>query len=175
MKDKRLAENATFYNYTLIKKVTYTQALKTISAGLIVFFLICDVIYFKIEGLITFIVAIPTVALMHIILITIVLSATNDPSRKIWRLQYHPPCMGYLPDGFVSLKSLYRVHAHILLVGAAAIAVSYNWIPSSYFNSLMFVHLGFLLPRYLIFWKFKKLKPSGYLKFNPKDASYFIS
>jgi hypothetical protein len=139
------------------------------------FLLICDLIYFKLEGLLAYFISLPAIALLQFILITIVLQFTNDPSRKFWRFQIHPPCLGYMPSGFVALKSLHRVHAHLLLVGSAVIGVMYIWVPSSYFNSFMFVHLGLLLPRFIILWKFKKLKSSGLIKFHEKGVSYYIS
>lgn len=175
MKDKKLSENSTFYHYTLIKKAIYTPAFIMVCICFNFFFLICDIAYFKLEGLETFVLAIPIVCLLQIILIKIVLRTIQDASRRFWSIRFNFPCIGYLPTGFVSLKSLHRVHAHLLLVGTAVIAVSYAWVPSSYFNSFIFVHLCLLLPRYIILWKFKKLKPSGFVKFNDNDASYYIS
>jgi hypothetical protein len=175
LKDQKLAENSTFYNYTLVKKIMFTRAFITLSLYFNLFFVICDVIYFKLEGLLAYLISIPAIALLQFILITIVLQSTKDPSRKFWRFRVHPPCFGYMPSGFVALKSLHRVHAHLLLVGCAAIGVIYIWLPSSYFNSFMFVHLGLLLPRLIILWKFKKLKTSGLIKFNEKDVSYYTS
>jgi hypothetical protein len=175
VKDQKLAENSTFYNYTLVKKIMFTRAFIMLFLYFNLFFLICDVIYFKLEGLLAYLISIPAIVLLQFLLITIVLQSTKDPSRRLWRFRVHPPCLGYLPSGFVGLKSLHRIHAHLLLVGTAVIGVIYIWVPASYFNSFMFVHLGLLLPRLIILWKFKKLKPSGLIRFHEKDVSYYIT
>jgi hypothetical protein len=175
LKDQKIAENSTFYNYTLIKKIAMTRTFTLLCLYFNIFLLSCDVIYFHLDGLIAYVVGIPAIALLQFILITIVLQTTNDSSRKHWGFRTSLPFLGYLPSGFVALKSLYRVHAHLLLVGSAIIGIIYIWIPPAYFNSFMFVHLGLLLPRLVILWKFKNLKPSGLVKFNEKDVSYYTT
>jgi hypothetical protein len=173
MKDQKIAENSTFYNYTLIKKILFTRSLKLFCLYFNIFLLGCDLFYFHLEGLIAYLIGIPAIVLLQFILITIVLQTTNDSSRRHWELRINFPNLGYLPSGFVALKSLYRVHAHLLLVGSAVIGIIYIWLPSSYFNSFMFVHLGLLLPRLIVLWRFKKLKPSGLVKITPKEAAYY--
>lgn len=175
MKDQKIAENSTFYNYTLIKKIAMTRTFTIFCLYFNIFLLACDVIYFHLNGLIAYVVAVPSIALLQFILITIVLQSTNDSSRKHWGFRASLPFVGYLPSGFVALRSLYRVHAHLLLVGSAIIGIIYIWIPPAYFNSFMFVHLGLMLPRLVILWRFKKLKPSGLVKFNERDVSYYTS
>ncbi|MEX2459944.1 MAG: hypothetical protein WD469_01360 [Paenibacillaceae bacterium] len=173
MKDQKIAENSTFYNYTLIKKILFSRAFQLFYLYFNIFLLSCDVVYFQLEGLVAYLIGIPTIALLHFILITIVLQTTKDSSRKHWRFRVNLPCVGYLPTGFVTLKILYRIHAHLLLVGSSVIGIIYIWIPSSYFNSFMFVHLGLLLPRFIILWRFKKLKSSGLVKFYKKEVGYY--
>jgi hypothetical protein len=173
LKEQKIAQHSTFYNYTLIKKIWFTRAFSLFCLYFNIILLGCDVIYFRLEGLIAYLIGLPAIALLQFILITIVLQTTNEPSRKHWRMNIQLPCVGYLPNGFVALKSLYRVHAHLLLVGSAVIGFIYIWLPASYFNSLMFVHLGLLLPRLIILWKFKSLKPSGLVKFSETDVSYY--
>jgi hypothetical protein len=175
MKDQKIAGNSTFYNYTLIKKIVYTRSLIMLSLYFNLFLLVCDVIYFKFAGLLAYLIGLPAIALLQFILITIVLQTTNDPTRKHWKFRLTPPCIGYMPYSYISLKGLYRVHAHLLLVGSAVIGVSFIWIPASFFNSFMFVHLGLLLPRLIILLRFNKLKPPGLVRFNEKDASYYIT
>jgi hypothetical protein len=173
LKDQKIAENSTFYNYTLIKKIGFTRSFKLSCLYFNIFLLSCDAIYFRVEGLIAYLIGIPAIILLQFMLITLVLQTTNDTSRKHWSFRVNLPCLGYLPSGYTTLKSLYRVHAHLLLVGSAVIGVIYIWIPASYFNSFMFVHLGLLLPRLIILWRFKKLKPSGFVKFNDKEVCYY--
>jgi hypothetical protein len=175
LKDQKIAENSTFYNYTLIKKIPMTRTFLLFCLYFNIFLLSCDVIYFRLDGLIAYVVGIPAITLLQFILITIVLQTTNDSSRKHWGFRTSLPFIGYLPSGFVALKSLYRIHAHLLLVGSAIIGIIYICLTPAYFNSFMFVHLGLLLPRLVILWKYKKLKPSGLVKFNAKDASYYTS
>jgi hypothetical protein len=175
LKDLTLAENSTFYNYTLIKKIMFTRSLIMLVLYFNFFLLICDVIYFKLEGLLAYFISIPAILVLQFILITIVLQSTHDVSRKFWKFRVSLPCFGYMPSGFVALRSLHRVHAHLLLVGSAVIGILYIWVPSSYFNSFMFVHLGLLLPRLIILWKLKKMKSFGLVKFHEKDASYYIT
>lgn len=173
MKEQKIAENSTFYNYTLIKKIMFSRSFKLFCLYFNIVLVSCDVIYFQLQGLIAYLIGIPTIAFLQFFLIKIVLQTTNDSSRRHWSFRVNLPCVGYLPNGFVTLKSLYRVHAHLLLVGSAIIGVIYIWIPAPYFNSFMFVHLGLLLPRLIILWRFKKLKPSGLVKFNLKDTAYY--
>jgi hypothetical protein len=173
LKDQKLAANSTFYNYTLIKKIVYTRSLILLSLYFNLFLLVCDVVYFHLEGLLAYLIGLPVIALLQFILITIVLYATNDPSRRFWKISFYLPCIGYMPHGYIPLKSLYRIHAHLLLVGSAVIGIIYIWIPAAYFNSFMFIHLGLLLPRLIILLRFKNLKPSGLIRFNEKDASYY--
>ncbi|QGQ93657.1 hypothetical protein EHS13_01355 [Paenibacillus psychroresistens] len=175
MKDQKIAENSTFYNYTLIKKISMTRSFIIFCLYFNIFLLACDVIYFRLDGLIAYLISIPAIALLQFILISIVLQTTNDSSRRHWGIRKGLPFVGYMPTGFVALKSLYRVHAHLLLVGSAIIGILYIWIPPAYFNSFMFVHLGLLLPRLVTLWRFKKLKPSGLVKFNEKDVSYYTT
>lgn len=174
MKDKKIADNSTFYNYTLIKKIIFTRPFKLFCLYFNIFLLGCDLFYFHLEGLIAYLIGIPAIVLLQFILVTIVLQTTNDSSRKHWEFRFNMPHLGYLPNGFVPLKSLYRVHAHLLLVGSAVIGVIYIWIPAAYFNSFVFVHLGLLLPRLIVLWRFKNLKPSGLVKINQKDAAYYM-
>jgi hypothetical protein len=173
LKDQKIAQHSTFYNYTLIKKIALSRGFVLFCLYFNIFLLSCDVIYFHLEGIMAYLIGIPAIALLQFILITIVLQTTNDSSRKHWGFRTILPCIGFLPSGFVALKSLYRVHAHLLLVGSATIGIIYIWIPASYFNSFMFIHLGLLLPRFVILWKFKHLKPSGLVKFNEKEVSYY--
>jgi hypothetical protein len=175
MKDQKIAQHSTFYNYTLIKKIPLTRTFSLACLYLNILLLSCDVVYFRLEGLIAYLIGIPAVALVQFILIIIVLQTTNESSRRQWAFRIILPCVGYLPNGFVALKSLYRVHAHLLLVGSAIIGIIYIWLPASYFNGFIFVHLGMLFPRLVILWRFKKLKSSGLVKFNEKDVSYYTS
>mgnify|MGYP000698701893 CR=1 FL=1 len=174
MKETKISENSTFYNYTLVKKINYPPVLKTIYLSFITLLAVFDLYHLQENGLITFIICFVGVYFLHYVLLRVSLQLTQDPSLGTWGQHWRIPCFGYLPNGYASLQVLYRFHLQLLLIGTTLITFFYVWLSLAFIINLLYFHLWLVLPRFFILKKFMFLKKYGFVKFNKQDASFYI-
>lgn len=168
-------ENATFYQYKLIKKWPITKAWFWTYLLLPVVALIAEVFYFSWESIGFWLLSFPLVLWIQFVISRSVLIMTVNHLRKKWRFQLHYPWIGYLPDQYMSYSTFRRVLLHTTWIGFCFTAVLFMWLPVSFSISLIVWHLWLCLPRMLILMRLMRQRKDGMLKLSREDVSYYIS
>jgi hypothetical protein len=175
VKESKISENSTIYNYTLIQKIPFAPSLLAAYILLLIVWVSYDLYALRKEGLYAFVVGALVVYAMHWGLLRLSLHMTLDPSRDIWSFEWKIPCSGYMPSGYIAFRTLKRLHFQLLFVGIALIIVFYVWFSGAYLSNFIFFHLWLLLPRFIVLLKFRQLNKVGFVKFGKQEASFYIS
>jgi hypothetical protein len=176
MKERGISTESTIYNFSLIKKISYSRLYISFYCLTFIFFMVLNVAFFHIKGLLMLLLAIALVQLLHYIIVRLLLAIEARSSvQGPWKINWSLPCVGYLPINFISNRLLAKIHFHLLLIGTVCIGLLYAWVPANFFFYFLFTHMWVLLPRFIVLWNFKRLSKPGLIKFNNRDASYYTS
>lgn len=167
------SSKATFYQYTLLQKITYNRLLLQLYIILACLFIIGETLMWGPLGLLYGIISFFFILWIHFVVIRSVLLIAREPIRKKWRFRLVLPWIGFLPEQYISYPVLTKIHRHLTWLAFCIIAILYPWSPISFVISAVFWHLWFILPRLLCFFKFRKQPKNGIVKLTQTEMLYY--
>lgn len=173
MIEPQTKREATFYNYTLVRKISLRPESKIsyMSTAL----LIVAVLYF-IDGWRGFIYSVLGVVLMllvHALVLRITLRRVDKQSEKRWTFRRDWPWIGPLPIMDTQLSLFRRLHFHLFLVGCCVAGLFYPWAPSSLVISLVYWHIWLLTPRIRLLVALRRERRDGVVRLDSKEVSFY--
>lgn len=168
-------QNATFYQYKLIKKWTISKLWFWSYLSLPIIALIIELYYYSWESIGFWLLSFPLVLWIQFVISRSVLIMTVNHLRKRWRFQFQYPWIGYLPDQYMGYSIFRRVLLHTTWIGLCVTAVLFMWLPVSFSASLVVWHLWLCIPRLMILVRLTRQRKDGMLKLSKEDVSYYIS
>ncbi|WP_223069053.1 hypothetical protein [Paenibacillus caui] len=166
--------NATFYQYRLLKKTTFS---KLLTQGLVLVPILCLIGLTVFHGplsIVNFLLAAPISLWIQFVICRSVLIIVSHSYNKHWRFSWRLPWVGYMPNQYIWYSIFRKVHLHYTWIGLCIIAVLIPWSPISLIISLLFWHLWLLFPRLFTFAVLLNQRKDGMIKFNEQDVSYYI-
>ncbi|MHA6534412.1 hypothetical protein [Paenibacillus sp. BAC0078] len=165
--------SATFYQYKLIKKINTTPAWLRIYIALPVACVVLETIFLSWWSILFMIIAAPVILWIQYVVSRSVLLITGNPIAKRWKMSFHLPWLGFMPDQYISYRVFHKVQLHNLWIGLCIAALFIVWAPPAFTASLIVCHLWVLLPRLYAMLRLRREDKDGMLKFNPADVSYY--
>ncbi|MBC8081033.1 MAG: hypothetical protein H7X86_11855 [Gorillibacterium sp.] len=175
MENRSISRDSTIYNYTLIRKINVripfvglyglSLAIAATLAGQ----------HYGEQGLKALLASFVTIPLLHYIIVRLSIFFTDEVHLHEWSFCLLLPWFGYQPVGYVSFSKYCNLLHQTFWIGTAAACLGYVWVPQVYTLAFIFTHLWLILPRYVVFIRFRKLKAGGLLRFSHKDASYYLT
>ncbi len=164
---------ATFYNYTLVRKIALRPESKYsyMSTAL----LLVTVLYFidGWYGLIYSIIGAVLMLLVHALVLRITLRRVDELSEKKWTFRRDWPWIGPLPIMDTQLALFRRLHFHLFLVGCCVSGLFYPWAPSSLVISLVYWHIWLLTPRVRLLLTLRRERRDGIVRLEAKEVSFY--
>lgn len=165
---------ATFYQYKLLRKVTFPRPIAVIFLLLPLLCVLSVIIYVEWTGVFSFIFALPVILWFQFAISRSVLIIVIQSYRRRWRVSYRLPWIGYMPDQHVSYRTFQKVQLHTTWIGLCLTAILFPWCPLSFFVSMVFWHIWLMLPRYYGFLILRRQPKDGMIKLNEFDISYYM-
>lgn len=170
----RLDKDATVYHYTLVKRIRH-RPLPLLLYGILP---IPAALLLAISGS----VRSPIWVAAGVVLFPLVYSAVTrlyigvlQPERGgAWTMTWHPPWLGLMPVQHYPLRSMLRLHHHLLWIGAALAGLLYPWVSPESLSILLGVHLWYMAPRYWIFARLNRSGQPPLLKISRTDSSCYL-
>lgn len=173
MDEPQSKREATFYNYTLVRKIALRPESKYsyMSTAL----LLVTVLYFidGLYGLIYSIVGAILMLIVHALVLRITLRRVDELSEKKWTFRRDWPWIGPLPIMDTQLALFRRLHFHLFLVGCCVSGLFYPWAPSSLFISLVYWHIWLLTPRVRLLLALRHERRDGIVRLEAKEVSFY--
>ncbi|GIO39702.1 hypothetical protein J41TS12_45630 [Paenibacillus antibioticophila] len=166
--------NATFYHYRLLKRLTVPRPLISSFLTLPFMWLAATMVFFSWTSLFYFLLAVPIVLWVHFVIARSVLIIVSHSYRKRWRFSWRLPWLGYLPDQFVTYSTFRLAHLHITWIGICLFAALIPWSPPAFIISLVLWHLWLVAPKLYILIGMRKQPKGGMIKITPQDTSYYM-
>lgn len=164
---------ATFYQYKLIKKINITPLKLRIYIALPLFFVVLETVFLSWWSILFMIIAAPVVIWIQYVISRSVLVITGHPIAKRWKLNFHLPWLGYMPDQYISYGIFRKVQMHNFWIGLCIAALFIVWSPPAFTVSLIICHLWVLFPRLYTLLRLNSEEKNGMLKFTATDVSYY--
>jgi hypothetical protein len=165
-----ISKDSTVYSYTLVKKIPHNLPLTALYWAFPALWLIKDAAE---GGWASFLSGWIGVLVLQSVLMRICLFFIRNSSARYWSLRFGPVWTGFLPNGFVSLPWLRRLHLHAFWAGLAWIGALYPWLPGKVLQDLVFFHLWIMAPRLMMMALFRKKAPAGWLKISGRETSCY--
>ncbi|MNX58862.1 hypothetical protein D3C86_897150 [compost metagenome] len=165
---------ATFYQYRLLKKVTFPRPLVVTFLLLPLICVLAEIILILWTSVFSFIFSLPIILWFQLAISRSVLIIVLHSYSKRWRVSYKLPWIGYMPDQHVSYSTFRKVQLHTTWIGLCLIAILLPWSPISFVISMMFWHIWIMLPRYYGFLTLRRQPRGGLVKLNEQDISYYM-
>ncbi|MBP2002678.1 hypothetical protein J2Z69_003787 [Paenibacillus shirakamiensis] len=165
---------ATFYQYRLLKKITFSKPLIMTYLLLPGIVLILELYYFKWISLFSIIFTLPIILYFQFVVSRSTLAIIHHSYRKKWRISFRLPWLGYMPDQHTNYRTFQRVELHTAWLVLLLIAIFIPWAPISFVISMMFWHLWILLPRWYAFLGLQHQPQGGMIKLSDEDISYYM-
>ncbi|MNZ66651.1 hypothetical protein D3C78_848820 [compost metagenome] len=166
-------QNATIYQYQLVKRIVIRSELiqshLLIAAILLAFLMLA----YQIDGLFAWLFGFAVVQIIHIIILLLTFIRVDEAADRKWVWRITPPWIGFKPANDIKLLLFIRVHRHLFWIGLCAAALLYPWVHESLMISVVSWHLWFLIPRMLLSTSFRKENKDGILRLSSKEASYY--
>ncbi|PYI50194.1 hypothetical protein [Paenibacillus flagellatus] len=170
----RLDKDATVYNYTLVKRIRH-RPLPLLLYGVLplpaALFMAVSVSPWSLLWIAAALVLLP---MLYGGMTALYLKQHGSNQRGPWTFAVRWPWLGLLPEQHTPLKTVVRIHDHILWVGLAVIGCFYPWLPTPYWIAWLALHVWYLIPRFWIFLLLRRSKKNGLLKINPRDTSFYV-
>jgi len=166
-------KEATFYHYTLIRKISLRPESKYsyMSTALLLF-----TVLYLIDGWRGFGFAVGGIAIMllvHALVLRITLRRVDKLSEKRWTFRRDWPWIGPLPIMDTTLRLFRRLHSHLFLVGCCVAGLLYPWTPSSLVISMIYWHVWLLTPRVRLLVSLRKERRDGIVRLDSKEVAYY--
>lgn len=167
-------QNATFYQYQLIKKWPVTRVWNLIYLLIPILTLAIELYYFSWSSFGFWVLSFPLVLWIQYVISRSVLIMTVNHLRKRWKFQIQFPWIGYLPDQFMGYSTFRRVLLHTTWIGLCFAAILCMWLPVNFSISLVMWHIWFCLPRLIILLRLFRKRKDGIIKLTKEEVSYYI-
>lgn len=165
--------DATFYHYTLIRKVTLRPEGKYsyIATAL----LVITALYFIYGwiGLIYSATAIILTLLVHALVLRLTLRRVDKLSEKRWTFRLDWPWIGPMPIMDTQLSLFRRLHFHLFLIGCCVAGLFYPWAHSSLVIAMVYWHLWLLTPRIRLLITLRRERGDGVIRLESQEVSYY--
>ncbi|MFC5406738.1 transposase [Cohnella soli] len=173
MTDTQASREATFYHYTLIRKIAlrpeskYSYMLTALFAGGFLYLI------YEWTGLIYAVVGAVLMLLVHALVLRMTLRRVDKLSEKRWTFRRDWPWFGPLPIMDTQLRLFRRLHFHLALVGCCVAGLFYPWAHSSLVIAMVYWHVWLLTPRIQLLHKLRKEKGDGVIRLESREVSYY--
>ncbi|GIP41386.1 hypothetical protein J31TS4_46660 [Paenibacillus sp. J31TS4] len=173
--DRGLAEHATIYNYTLLKKLTVPPLYASLSIGLLLAAALYTILRHGLAGLAAVLAGAVLVPLLQAALTKAMLRWLHGYRAVPWGWMFVYPWLGYLPAAYIRVSRLFFLQLHLLVAGAALLAVLYIWLPAYWFGMMAAIHLWLLAPRLVLLWKLHGVAEQGMVKLAGREIALYRS
>jgi hypothetical protein len=161
----------TIYNYRLMKRIPHTLYNMAIYIAIVLLLLAKDIS----EGAwLLFIISYPLALLMHSVMIWIYFYFTVGGAMRGWSFHWGLFWNGVLPEGHASIRLVRSVQQHLLWIGLILIGSLYPWIDYMLWMNLVWFHLWMVLPRFIVFLRFRPFRKNGLIRISHKDTSCYL-
>ncbi|WP_108993387.1 transposase [Paenibacillus agaridevorans] len=166
-------QNATIYQYQLVKRVLVRPELVTSHLIIAGIFLGIQMLAYGMNGLFAWLFGFAAVQLLHILILLVTFIQVDEAADRKWIWRIIPPWIGFKPANDITLHLFRRVHRHLFWLGLCVIGVVYPWATPALMISLISWHTWLLVPRMLLSLSFRKQRKDGVLRLESKEASYY--
>ena len=166
-------QNATIYQYQLVKKVVVKSELILSHLIIAAIFLGFQTLIYGMDGLFSWLFGFAAIQLLHLIIIVITFISVTEAAERKWIWRVNPPWIGFKPANDISLPVFRRVHRHLFWLGLCIVAVLYPWVKPSLMISLISWHVWVIIPRLLLSFAFRKQRKDGILRLQTKEAFFY--
>ncbi len=173
MNNKPVTGDATFYHYTLIRKVPLRPEGKY--SYMATALLVISALYFiyGLLGLFYSALAIILMLIIHALVLRLTVRRVDKLSEKRWTFRRDWPWIGPLPILDTQLSLFRRLHFHLFLVGCCVPGMFYPWAHSSLVISMLYWHLWLLTPRIRLLLTLRRESGDGVIRLESKEVSYY--
>lgn len=170
MREQQLSKESTVYHYRLLQRIHSNKVYFGIYWSLIAALYIWDLIHLQPFFLPIGLIIIP---FLHTLLIYLYYKLKEKRKLAHWMHQLRLPWIGFVPTNFIALHRLMRLHLQLLWIPVVISASFYPWVSLDLIIHIIFVHFWILLPRFIIFFRFRRHIENGLLKINEQDTSCY--
>ncbi len=162
------ANDATFYNYRLIRKIALRPESKYSYMATALRVLSALYLIYEWPGLIFSAIGAVLMLLVHALVLRITVRRVDKISEKRWTFRRDWPWIGPLPIMDTQLCLFRRVHFHLFLVGCCVAGLFYPWAHSSLVIAMVYWHLWLLTPRIKLLWSLRREHKDGVVRLESK-------
>ncbi|TDF91620.1 hypothetical protein [Paenibacillus piri] len=170
LREQQLSKESTVYHYRLLQRIHSNKKLICIYWGLLAVLYIRDLIHIQPFYLLFALIAIPA---LHTLLICLYYMLKEKRPLSQWTFQYQLPWVGFIPTNYIALRRIIKLHLHILWITVVICGCFFPWLPLDLIARCLIVHVWLMLPRYIVFYRFRRHHESGLLKINKQDTSCY--
>ncbi|SEU31675.1 hypothetical protein [Paenibacillus sp. NFR01] len=164
---------ATFYQYTLIRKINLSAVLLRVYMLLPLLIVVLETIFLSWWSVFYMLLAAPVMLWIQYVISRSLLLITGHPIAKRWSISLHLPWLGYMPDQYIGYRLFRKVQLHNLWIGLCIAAMFIVWAPPAFTASLVASHIWLLLLRLYMMFSVARGEKDGVLKFNKTDVSFY--
>ncbi|MFD0591075.1 transposase [Paenibacillus sp. GCM10027627] len=166
-------QNATIYQYQLIKRTVIKSELIYSHLMIVAILLAFQLLYYGTDGLFSWLFGFAAIQIVHVLVLLLTFIRVDEAADRKWIWRINPPWIGFKPANDISLTVFRRVHRHLFWIGLCAVSVLYPWVKPSMMISLISWHVWLLAPRLLLSFTFRRQRKDGVLRLQWKEASYY--
>jgi hypothetical protein len=170
VKEQQLSKESTVYHYRLVQRVHHKITFTVMYWAIAVLYFISDLIILQPFPMILSWVLVP---LLHTLLTFLYFKLKVKRPLSQWELQFFFPWIGYSPLNYIAMRTLLRLNMHLLWTSIVICCCFYPWVSLTFLTHLLFVHFWILMPRLVIFFRFRRYRESGFIKVNVADTSCY--
>ena len=166
-------QNATIYQYKLVRRILIRPELMISYHLIIVILLAFQLLGYQLEGMFSWLFGFAAIQLIHLLILLLTFIRVDEAVDRQWIWRIHPPWIGFKPANDIPLHLFRRIHRHMFWIGLCIICALYPWLTPSLMISLISWHIWLLAPRMLLSFNFRKQSKDGVLRLQSKEASYY--
>ena len=165
--------DATFYQYTLIRKLPLRPEGKYSYMATALLLISALYLIYGWIGLIYSTVALVLTLLVHALVLRLTIRRVDALSEKRWTFRMDWPWVGPLPILDTHLSLFRRLHFHLLLVGCCVAGLFYPWAHSSLVVAMVYWHIWLITPRIRLLITLRRERGDGIIRLESKEVSYY--
>ncbi len=169
----KLSKESTFYQYKLVKRITYPPALLSIYFSFLLVYIIILGILTDILQLIYMGIGAVLLQGVYALLILFICTTQGRWRAPQWGIAVQSIWFGLIPKQQIGVRHLHSLHWQIAAIGTALILCIVPWASFTFVFSLLILHGWFMLPRLCILVILYGHNKAGFIKINPKDSSLY--
>jgi hypothetical protein len=173
LKEPAVQRDATFYNYTLVRKIALRPESKY--SYMLTALLVLAALYsiYDWVGVIYSAVALLLVLIVHALVLRLTVRRVDKQSEKRWSFRRDWPWIGPLPVMDTQLSLFRRLHFHLFLIGCCIAGLLYPWADSSLVIAMLYWHMWLLTPRIRLLLSLRRERGNGILRLESKEVFYY--